>query len=143
MKLIAARKVVAFTGATLKVKTAVPPGSTVTEGAEIEKPKSSMSSESALLVAALKFESPPYEAVMLFVPTARVEMVSVATPPDNVPVPIDVVPLRNVTVPVGVPDEGDVTFAVNVTRYCEKAGLRLLVRATCGVVLPTTAVPAT
>jgi hypothetical protein len=46
--------------------------------------------------------SPPYVAVMLWVPTLSVAVEKVATPEARLPVPIDVVPSENVTVPVGV-----------------------------------------
>jgi hypothetical protein len=51
------------------------------------------------------------------IPTARFEVVNVATPePFSVPVPSVLVPSMNVTVPVGVvPPVGGTTVAVNVT----------------------------
>ena len=44
--------------------------------------------------------SPPYMAVIEYVPATNVLNVSVATPAVSVPVPRLVVPLRNVTIPV-------------------------------------------
>jgi hypothetical protein len=59
--------------------------------------------------------SPPYTAVIECIPTARVEVVKVATPdPFSVPVPRVVVPSINVTLPVGVSLLGE-TVAVKVT----------------------------
>jgi hypothetical protein len=56
---------------------------------------------------------------MVWVPNDSVVVVTVATPPDNVPVPIvaEVKVSTNDTVPVGVPVPGPVgeTIAVNVT----------------------------
>ena len=51
-------------------------------------------------------------------------MVSVATPPFKVPVPIEFPPSRNVTVPVGVPVPGAAaeTVAVNVTDWPQTEG---------------------
>ena len=48
------------------------------------------------------------------VPTAKAEVVNVATPPLTAPEPIKVMPLENFTVPVGAPDAA-VTVAVKVT----------------------------
>jgi hypothetical protein len=63
-----------------------------------------------------KFESPAYTAVIELEPTGSVEVVKVAEPPLNAPVPIDVVPFINVTVsPLGGMPELEVTVAVNVT----------------------------
>jgi hypothetical protein len=44
-------------------------------------------------VLPVKFASPPYVAVMVSVPAALKDVVSVATPPASVPVPREVVPL--------------------------------------------------
>ena len=63
-------------------------------------------------VDAEKFVSPPYTAVMECAPPASAEILSVATPPDNVPVPSEPVPSIKVTIPVTF--EG-VTVAVKVT----------------------------
>ena len=62
-----------------------------------------------------KFVSPPYCAVMECTPTVSVDVLNVASPPDNVPVPMEVPPSLNVTVPVGVP-ASLVTVAVKVTK---------------------------
>jgi hypothetical protein len=71
--------------------------------------------ETALDVLILKFESPPYSAVMECVPAVRADVLSAATPlPFRTPVPSVAAPSLNVTVPVGVPPV-DVTVAVNVT----------------------------
>ena len=43
-------------------------------------------------VEPVKFVSPPYTAVMLWVPMASAEVVYVATPPLKVPVPREVLP---------------------------------------------------
>jgi hypothetical protein len=52
-------------------------------------------------------------------PIAKAEVVNVAIPPLNVPVPIGLPPSRNVTVPTGVPAPGATgdTVAVNVTDW--------------------------
>ena len=57
-------------------------------------------------------------------PTARADVVKVATPPLSVPVPIGLPPSRNVTVPVGVPAPGATaeTVAVNVTDWPNTEG---------------------
>jgi hypothetical protein len=70
-------------------------------------------------VLVLKLPSPPYTAVIEWLPTASEEIFNVATPPLNVPVPIVVTPSLNVTVPLGVPDPGALalTVAVKVT-FC-------------------------
>jgi hypothetical protein len=63
-----------------------------------------------------KFESPPYTAVIALVATGSVEIVKVAEPPLNVPVPSIVVPFLNVTVsPSGGTPMADVTTAVKIT----------------------------
>ena len=63
-----------------------------------------------------KFESPPYTALIALVPTLSVEVVKLAEPPLNVPVPRTVVPFLNVTVsPSGGAPALDVTTAVKVT----------------------------
>ena len=55
----------------------------------------------------------------MWLPPARAEVVRLATPPLNVPVPIGLPPSRKVTNPVGVPVPGGtaVTVAVNVTGW--------------------------
>ncbi len=57
-------------------------------------------------------------------PTARAEVVNVATPPLSVPVPMGLPPSRNVTVPVGVPAPGATaeTVAVKVTDWPKTDG---------------------
>ena len=57
-------------------------------------------------------------------PTARADVVKVATPPLNVPVPIGLPPSRNVTVPVEVPAPGATgeTVAVKVTDCPKEEG---------------------
>src|SRR5580698_4081719 len=67
-------------------------------------------------VLAAKLVSPPYCAVIEWLPAVSADVINVATPPaPTAPVPIDVAPSRNVTVPVIVPAVDDVTVAVNVT----------------------------
>jgi hypothetical protein len=68
-------------------------------------------------VLVVKFESPPYTAVIECVPSASVVVVNVAFLLLSVPVPSSVVPSMNVTVPVGVPAPGDsaTKVAVKVT----------------------------
>src|SRR5881396_3211640 len=66
----------------------------------------------------LKFPSPPYEAVIEWLPTdSELVVVNVAWPELSVPVPSVVLPSLNVTVPVGVPVPGAaaLTVAVKVT----------------------------
>ena len=58
------------------------------------------------------FASPPYCAVIAWLPATRAEVLSVACPEFNAALPMLVAPSKNVTVPVAV--EG-VTVAVNVT----------------------------
>jgi hypothetical protein len=61
----------------------------------------------------VKFESLPSAAVIEFVPSFNIEVVKVAVPPLNVPVPRTVLPLVNGTVsPFG---GAGPTTAVNVT----------------------------
>ena len=64
-----------------------------------------------------------------WLPTASVEVVNVALPPDSAPVPICVPPLKNLTVPVGIPDPGATRLrvAVNVTDCPARDGFRELV----------------
>ena len=58
-------------------------------------------------------------------PTARADVVNVATPPLSVPVPMGLPLSRNVTVPVDVPAPGATadTVAVNVTICPKEDGL--------------------
>jgi len=83
--------------------------------------------ETALEVEVEKFVSPPYTPVMLWVPSARAEVVYVATPALNVPVPRVVAPSLKVTVPVGVPEPGETaaTVAVKVTDCPKTLGFTL------------------
>ncbi len=70
-------------------------------------------------VLARKLESPLYFAEMECEP-ARSEVdavVRVATPPDSVALPSEVLPSKKVTVPVGVPPNAGATAAVNVTDW--------------------------
>ena len=68
-------------------------------------------------VLVVKFPSPLYTAVRLWVPTLNDEIGNVATPEAfSVTVPRVVAPSLNVTVPVGVPIE-EVTIDVNVTAW--------------------------
>src|SRR5574341_924710 len=71
-------------------------------------------------VDAAKFASPPYSAVMECTPPISVEALTVAAPPDNVPVPRTVVLSMNVTVPVAV---DGMTVAVKVTELPKIDGL--------------------
>ena len=48
-------------------------------------------------------------------PAVKAEVVNAATPPLNVPVPMELAPSRKVTVPVGAPAAVDETVAVKVT----------------------------
>jgi hypothetical protein len=63
--------------------------------------------------------------VKLCVPTARAEVVNVATPELRVPVPKVVTPSLKVTVPEGVPEPGAaaLTVAVRVTVWPKTDGL--------------------
>ena len=65
----------------------------------------------ALLVLPVKLLSPPYTAVMLWLPPVRAAVLNVAVVPLMVPVPSVVVPSLKVTVPVAPV----VTVAVKVT----------------------------
>ena len=65
----------------------------------------------ALLVLPVKLPSPPYTAVMLWLPAVSDEILNVAVVPLIVPVPSVVLPSLKVTVPVAPL----VTVAVNVT----------------------------
>jgi len=101
-------------------------------------------------VLPVKFESPAYTAVIAFVPGGRVEVVKLAEPPFNAPVPSCVEPSMNVTVsPAGVSPRLKVTVAVNVTACPECEGFSeetkavvvvpLLATSLTGVVASTTA----
>jgi hypothetical protein len=70
-------------------------------------------------VDSAKFVSPLYTAVMEWEATDKADVLNVATPPDNAPVPRSVVLSLKVTVPVAL----DVTVAVKVTRSPENDGL--------------------
>jgi hypothetical protein len=91
-------------------------------------------------VAAVKFVSPEYEAVMTCVPLERADVERAACPLVRVCVPMIVVPSRKVTVPVGVPAAGDaaVTVAVNITDPANSDGLAFEARATTEPPLLTT-----
>ena len=66
----------------------------------------------ALDVLVAEAASPSYFTVIECEPTARPDVVKLATPSDRVPVPMAEEPSMNVTVPVG---EAPVTVAVKVT----------------------------
>ena len=71
---------------------------------------------SAFDVLPPNFESPTYTAVMKLVPTGSAEVVELAEPPLNVPVPSTVEPCLNRTVsPSGGAPRPEVTTAVKVT----------------------------
>jgi hypothetical protein len=78
-------------------------------------------------VADAKFESPPYVAVMEWVPCVKAAVANVATPDVTVPVPSEVVPSMNWTVPVA---DAGVTVAVKVTTWFTLAGFGFAARAT-------------
>ena len=86
-------------------------------------------------VLVMKLTSPPYTAVMLWLPAVSAEVVKVATPPLSVPGPSVLAPSLKVTVPVGVPAPGGtaVTVAVKVTDWPKVDGLLL---ETTTVVVP-------
>jgi hypothetical protein len=69
----------------------------------------------AVPLLVVKLVSPPYEAVIVSLPTDRVVVLNVATPPLSVPVPSVVLPSVKVTVPVGVPAPGELALTVAVT----------------------------
>jgi hypothetical protein len=67
-------------------------------------------------VLALKFASPPYDTVIVWLPADSNDVDKVAVPPLRVAVPKVVVPpSRKVTVPVAVPENCGATVAVKVT----------------------------
>jgi hypothetical protein len=69
-------------------------------------------------VLAAKFWSPPYAAVIAWVPFGSVEIVKLAEPPLNVPVPSTVLPFMNEIVsPSGGAHALEVTTAVKVTAW--------------------------
>jgi len=77
-------------------------------------------------VLVAKLASPPYTAVMLWLPLERVEVENVATPaPFSVPMPSVVAPSLKVTVPVGLPEPGDTAkiVAVKETDWPKTEGL--------------------
>ena len=61
-------------------------------------------------------------------PTAKVDVVNLATPPLRVALPIDLLPFLKVTVPVGV-GPAEVTVAVKVTVWPYFDGFKLEARA--------------
>jgi hypothetical protein len=71
--------------------------------------------DTALDAEAPKFDVPPYDAVIIFVPVANVARLKVATPLVMVPVPIDAPLFKKVTAPLvtGLPPL--VTVAVSAT----------------------------
>ena len=74
-----------------------------------------------------KVPSPPYCATMACEPTARLDVVTEALPPDSAADPRVDVPSRNCTLPLGVPvPELTVTEAVNVTDCPNWEGFKLL-----------------
>ncbi len=79
-----------------------------------------------LSLLAMKFVSPGYDAVIVWLPTLRVEVVNVATPLVKAPVPRVVLPSTKVTVPVGTPAPGETaaTVAVKVTDCPNGAGFK-------------------
>src|SRR5205814_562825 len=83
-------------------------------------------------VLVMKLTSPAYTAVMLWLPTDKVEVVKTASPPLSVPVPSVVAPSLNVTVPVAVPEPGRfaATAAVKMTAWPGVAGFTDEVRVT-------------
>ena len=86
-----------------------------------------MVSVNAADVLAAKLLSPPYTAVIEWLPTDSDEVVNVACPfayAYCVPVPIGVVPSKNCTVPVGAPVVELKTVAVKVTDRPKVAGFR-------------------
>jgi len=85
-------------------------------------------------VLGLSAVSPPYTAVRLWLPTARLAVVVVALPLLSVAVPIGFVPSRKVTVPVAL--EG-VTVAVRVTVCPTAAGFGDAARDVEVAVCPT------
>jgi hypothetical protein len=72
-------------------------------------------------VPVTKLESPPYVAVIEWVPTDSADVVKGALPPASVAVPSVVEPTLKVTVPVGVPEAGPTALTVAVkTTTCPK-----------------------
>lgn len=74
-----------------------------------------------------KWESPLYFAVSECEPSISgvVCVLKVATPPDRLPLPSEVLPSKKVTLPVGAPPYAGVTVAVKVTTWPYEEGLVL------------------
>ena len=74
-----------------------------------------------------KWESPLYFAVIECEPSisAVVCVLKVATPPDRLPLPSEVLPSKKVTLPVGAPPYAGLTVAVRVTTWPYEEGLVL------------------
>ena len=88
------------------------------------------------LVTLAKFVSPPYLAVMEWLPVARLDVVYVAIPGVKGTELSRVCPSRKFTDPVGVPDEED-TVAVKVTALVVSTGFSDDWRETVGVAWAT------
>jgi hypothetical protein len=89
-------------------------------------------------VLPVKFESPPYTAVMVSVPTGSVVVVKLAALPLREALPRLVLPLLNVTVPVAVPPNCPETVAVKVTDWPEGEGFSDEVKVVVEPAFPTT-----
>ena len=94
-------------------------------------------------VLPVKLPSPPYSAVIVWLPVANVEVANVARPAASVPVPNVVAPSLKVTVPVADACE---TVAVKVTDWPNTDGLTeeatpVLVPALLTVCVKLTEVP--
>ena len=78
----------------------------------------------AVEVLDVKLASPPYDTVIDWVATPRLEVVRLALPPLRVAVPRELEPSLKVTVPVGVPLPGAAaaTVAVKVTDWPKTEG---------------------
>ena len=84
--------------------------------AEMLKPGAATATLATVELLALKLLSPPYAAVMLWVPAVRAPVEKFATPlPLRAELPSEVVPSKNVTMPVGTPAVPGATVAVKVT----------------------------
>jgi hypothetical protein len=83
-------------------------------------------------------EFPWYTAVMDFVPTLKVDVAKVATPPANVAVPRVALPFLNVILPAAVPLNSGTTDAVKVTDCPKAEGLCDEARVTVLVAVSTT-----
>jgi hypothetical protein len=123
-------KDVPLLGAMTSEYIALPPGVVVCDEPPAIVPRlmSMTHCVSVALVDAAKFVPPLYTALIECIPTAKDEVVSVATPPESVPGPRGVVPSRKLTVPVGTP-AGEDTVAVSVTAFCASTVLALLATA--------------